>query len=342
MEIKKLVAILALALAVPAVMTTALATISSTTEKVSYSGNGATVNFSVTFPFTANSDLQVYDRDESVTPATETLKTITTHYTITGGTTTDGLITGATVHFLVAPATSHKIIIRRVLPLTQTTDYIANGPFPATSHELALDKLVMTQQEFNERLGRAILTPVTSTATPPIFPDPVADDVVGWNAAGTQLENKSPADLGIPIGSLTPVNITSPSAGQYLSFDGTNWVNSALGAIALNSAHLLIGNGSNIATDTAMSGDVTITNAGVTTVDATNANTASKIVKRDASGNFSAGTITAALTGNVTGNLTGNVTGAVTGNSSTATALAANPTDCAANNYATTIDASGT
>ena len=45
------------------------------------------------------------------------------------------------------------------------------------------------------------------------------------------------------------------------------------------------------------------------TSNATNANTASTIVARDASGNFSAGTITANLTGNVTGNLTGNVTG---------------------------------
>ncbi len=45
--------------------------------------------------------------------------------------------------------------------------------------------------------------------------------------------------------------------------------------------------------------------------DATNANTASTIVKRDASGNFSAGTITAALTGNVLGNVTGDVTGTV-------------------------------
>jgi hypothetical protein len=44
---------------------------------------------------------------------------------------------------------------------------------------------------------------------------------------------------------------------------------------------------------------------------ATNANTASTIVKRDASGNFAAGTITATITGNVTGDLTGNVTGTV-------------------------------
>jgi hypothetical protein len=42
----------------------------------------------------------------------------------------------------------------------------------------------------------------------------------------------------------------------------------------------------------------TITTTGTLAVDATNANTASKVVARDASGNFSAGTITAALSGN--------------------------------------------
>ena len=44
-------------------------------------------------------------------------------------------------------------------------------------------------------------------------------------------------------------------------------------------------------------------------VDATSTNTASKVVARDASGNFAAGTITANLSGNITGNVTGNVTG---------------------------------
>jgi hypothetical protein len=51
---------------------------------------------------------------------------------------------------------------------------------------------------------------------------------------------------------------------------------------------------------------------------ATNANTNNTIVKRDASGNFNAGTITAGLTGNVTGDLTGNA--------STSTKLAATKT----------------
>jgi len=46
---------------------------------------------------------------------------------------------------------------------------------------------------------------------------------------------------------------------------------------------------------------------------ATAQNTASTIVKRDASGNFSASNITSNLIGNVTGNVTGNLTGIVTG-----------------------------
>ena len=54
---------------------------------------------------------------------------------------------------------------------------------------------------------------------------------------------------------------------------------------------------------------------------AASANTASKLVLRDGSGNFSAGTITATLTGNVTGNVTGNASGSaatVTGAAQTA------------------------
>lgn len=57
----------------------------------------------------------------------------------------------------------------------------------------------------------------------------------------------------------------------------------------------------------------------------TSSNTVSTLVQRDGSGNFTAGTITAALSGNAT----------------TATALASNPTDCGASQYATAIDASG-
>jgi hypothetical protein len=52
---------------------------------------------------------------------------------------------------------------------------------------------------------------------------------------------------------------------------------------------------------------------------ATDANTSNALVKRDLSGNFTAGNITSSLTGNVTGDVTGNLSG----NASTSTKLAA-------------------
>jgi len=80
-------------------------------------------------------------------------------------------------------------------------------------------------------------------------------------------------------------------------------------------------------------GVINRTGAGTaTTITATNANTASAIVARDASGNFTAGTITAALTGNAStvttnANLTGHITSvgnaAVLGSFTSAQLLAA-------------------
>jgi hypothetical protein len=121
----------------------------------------------------------------------------------------------------------------------------------------------------------------------------------------------------------------TPSAGQsslYVKTDHVLYVKDASGAeVAIGSASAI----------TALTGDVSATGPGsvsstVNTVGgssasdihsaelaanaATSSNTTGTIVKRDGSGNFSAGTITASFNGNVSGNLTGNVTGNLTGN----------------------------
>ena len=60
---------------------------------------------------------------------------------------------------------------------------------------------------------------------------------------------------------------------------------------------------------------------------ATSANTANTVVKRDANGNFAAGTITATFTGNLTGNVTGDVTGNVSGQAGTVSSLSGHSSD---------------
>ena len=133
-------------------------TISSITVKNSYSGNSSTTVFAYTFKIFENSDLQVIIRSST---GTETTKTITTHYTVTGA----GNANGGSVTFLTAPATGETVVLIREVPQTQAIDYIANDPFPAESHEEGLDRATMTIQQMQEELDRSIKISKTNTMT---------------------------------------------------------------------------------------------------------------------------------------------------------------------------------
>lgn len=155
-------------------------TVSSTTSKVSYSGNGSTVAFSVTFYFLAASHLKVVIRSSN---GTETVKTLGTHYTVAG----DGDPAGGIVTMLTAPASGETIVISRNVPLTQVTDYQANDPFPAETHEAALDKLTQINQQIQEELTRAIKLSVSNTMTSTEFTvgaSARANKVLGFDSAG--------------------------------------------------------------------------------------------------------------------------------------------------------------
>jgi hypothetical protein len=136
-------------------------TISSTTVKNSYNGDGSTTTFSYTFKIFADSDLQVIIRNN--TTATETVKTLTTHYTVTGA----GSASGGSVIFTAGniPASGETVVLRRAVPQTQAIDYIANDPFPAESHEEGLDRAMMTLQQVQEEVTRSIKLSRTNTMT---------------------------------------------------------------------------------------------------------------------------------------------------------------------------------
>ena len=135
-------------------------TISSTTVKNSYSGDGSTTAFNYTFKIFADSDLQVIIRSAA---GTETVKTITTHYTVSGA----GDANGGSVTFTSGniPTATETVLLRRAVPQTQAIDYIANDPFPAESHEEGLDRATMTTQQIQEELDRAIKISRTNTMT---------------------------------------------------------------------------------------------------------------------------------------------------------------------------------
>ena len=133
-------------------------TVSSSTNKVSYSGNGSLTTFAYTFKIFDQSDVVVILR---AADGTETVQTITTHYTVTGV----AAASGGNVVFGSAPASGVTVVILRSQPLTQGLDLVANDPFPAESLEDALDKLVFMTQKHEEELGRAIKASRTNTLT---------------------------------------------------------------------------------------------------------------------------------------------------------------------------------
>lgn len=174
--------------------------ISSETSKVQYSGDGSTTAFTVNFFFIEDGDLEVVLTSAA---GVNTVQTITTEYTLTGA----GDQSGGTCTMVTAPATGEKLTIRRKVPITQTVDYVENDPFPADTHERALDKLTMIAQEQSEEIGRSIKFSVSSTSTDVVMPDPVADQYLKWNSGGTALESitlSSSAGLGNLVEDTTP------------------------------------------------------------------------------------------------------------------------------------------
>ena len=135
-------------------------TVSSTTVKNSYSGNGSTTQFAYGFKIFADSDLIVIIRSST---GTETVKTLTTHYTVAGA----GDASGGSITFTSGntPASGETVVIIREVPQTQAIDYIANDPFPAESHEEGLDRATMTTQQVQEELNRSIKLSRTNTMT---------------------------------------------------------------------------------------------------------------------------------------------------------------------------------
>jgi hypothetical protein len=158
--------------------------VSSTTTKVSYAGNGSTTTFAYTFKIFADADLEVIIRSSA---GVETAKSLTTHYTVTGA----GNESGGNVVFGSAPASGETVVIRRTLTLTQGTDYVENDPFPADSHENALDRLTFITQGLQEELDRCFKVSKTTTITTPEFSEAAsarASKSLGFSSDGNTLD----------------------------------------------------------------------------------------------------------------------------------------------------------
>lgn len=172
-------------------------TVASTTNRVSYSGNGSTVAFAFPHPYRASADLIVTLR--TVASGAESLQVEGTNYSVSGTPTSDaGGFASGTVTFTVAPAAGVQVHIDRVVTPTQTTDYVAGDGIPPSSIEGSLDKLTQIVQELDSRFERTFLQPRTAANRNLTLPEPRAADaqkVLSVNAGGTGYQLITPGGV---------------------------------------------------------------------------------------------------------------------------------------------------
>ena len=128
-------------------------TISTTTSRADYTGNGATLVFTVPFYFLDSADLKVVRT--VIATGVETVLTLGADYTVAGA----GSPLGGSITLAAAPAATQRLSIVRSTPYTQVIDYVENDPFPAATHERALDKLTMECQQLLDKTTRTFLLP---------------------------------------------------------------------------------------------------------------------------------------------------------------------------------------
>ncbi|MAL83444.1 MAG: hypothetical protein CMF11_03705, partial [Idiomarina sp.] len=216
-------------------------TVSSTTTKVSYSGDGSQAVFAYTFRIFNANELLVLIRNDT-TGAETTADNVTFNpdshtggqglnvaYIVSGvneevgGNVTFKYNTGnssdenySTTDY--RPASGETVIIKRILPLKQETDYIVGDAFPANAHEDALDKLTMQMQRLDERMDRALLRGETDPTTQAntVLPDNIdlKGKYLSFNSSTGAPEAvvSAPTDLNIAGDSGTgTVNISTQS-----------------------------------------------------------------------------------------------------------------------------------
>lgn len=160
-------------------------TISSVINRASFTGDGSTTSFSFPYPVLLAADLKVYQNG--------TLKTITTHYTLSGSA---PYTSGTNIQFLSAPAADDEIVVLRDPAITQTLDLVENDPLPVESLEQSLDRRTMVEQRLSDRIDRSFHLPdsdVSGASTE--LPTPEADTFVAWDSDGRALVNVDAADL---------------------------------------------------------------------------------------------------------------------------------------------------
>lgn len=176
--------------------------------RVEAEGDGSSSSVAVPFSFWLGTDLQVIHSDSS---GVDTWWDYGPDFSVTGG---EGSLGGVT--FTPSKlATGEKLTILLADDADQAVSFSA-GQIQTASLQKAVDKLASHLQAAKEQMSRAVGLGASTRSATPTLPEPSAGQQLGWNAAGTDLENKPT----LSVGTVDDVLVGEP-ATVVLNADGS-------------------------------------------------------------------------------------------------------------------------
>ena len=167
-------------------------TISTAPTPLSYSGDGSTVAFPITWKYNAKSHIVATLRSSS---GTETTWALTTNYTLT-----DPGDTG-TLTAVVAPASGETLVISLEPPNTQSSDIPLGGEFPSVTVEDGLDLAAQRDQKIQSLFDRSLRVPRTDTKTGSALELPIdtsrANKYLAFDADGDPIASAAAAGTAV-------------------------------------------------------------------------------------------------------------------------------------------------
>ncbi len=149
--------------------------VSNNTPRVSYTvAEGQTqTSFTVNFEFFADADLRVF--------VDNTLKTITTHYTVSGGNGSTGSITMS----VTGASGGSTVVIVRAIALERTTDFPTQGAFNISSLNTELDRIIAIHADVDDTAERGLRLQESDDAVATTLPlkDARKGTVLAFNAS---------------------------------------------------------------------------------------------------------------------------------------------------------------
>lgn len=162
-------------------------------------GTGAQTTWPFTFKVFAATDIAVTIADNQ---GVETALVYNLDYSVTLNANQE-TSPGGTVTYPIAGSplpVGTRLVIFGNLPYDQPLDLPSGGNFSPLALENQLDRTVMQVQQLRENVDRALQLPVTADGALSVqLPPPSANQLIGWDASGSNLQNVPLTDIAVAV-----------------------------------------------------------------------------------------------------------------------------------------------